>query len=157
MLFSCWLNGTVTTDGTSNWYVNVLIDLSKRAASGKINSSPITTLNSYDELSSDCSTVQMLKIPVSDPDGDLVKCFCTTNSCLPIVTLDSDTCVITFSLINGYYAIDITIQDFDVGSTVPKSSVPLQFIAYIHPAGTSNCRKIFFYLSCENHLLYEWN
>jgi hypothetical protein len=116
------------------------IDLSKRDSSGKINSSPVTTLDCYVEIGSSCSGAQILQIPVSDPDGDVVKCFCTNNACLSVMTIDSDACVITFQSISGTFAIYITIQDFDSGSTVPKSSIELQFVTYINPT-SSNCRK----------------
>ncbi len=79
---------------------------------------------------------------MSDPDGDTVRCYCTNNICVPIVSIDPNTCIITFTLINGYYAVAIDIQDFDAGSSTPKSTVPLQFIVYMGPGG--NCRKFFF-------------
>ena len=151
----CWIDGIELVSGPSwsaSWNVDVTIDLSKRDATGRINSSPITTLDLYIEISSDCTgALQQLQIPVSDPDvGDVVRCFCTNNTCLQNFTLDVDTCIITFSLGNGYYAVDITIQDFDVGSNVPKSSIPLQFVVFVSPTGSANCRKkifIFFNLS----------
>ena len=120
------------------------IDLSKRDSSGKINSSPVTTLDCYVEIGSSCSGAQILQIPVSDPDGDVVKCFCTNKTCLPGVTIDSDACVITFNLTNGTYAIYIEIQDFNSGSTVPKSSIELQFVTFINP-NSSNCRKYYIF------------
>ena len=140
------MSGIQTIDSSPNWNVYLTIDLTIRDSSGKINSSPVTTLDCYVEIGSSCSDTQILQIPVSDPDGDVVKCFCTNKTCLPGVTIDSDTCVITFNLTNGTYAIYIEIQDFYSGSTVPKSSIELQFVTYINP-NSSNCRKYYiFYL-----------
>ena len=151
--FSCWVGGIVTIDGTSNWNVNVDIDLSKRDASGKINSSPITTLDcGLVEISLGCTGLQQLLIPASDPDGDVVKCFCENNICVPIVSIDSNACLITFTPQNGYYAVSIDIQDFDAGSSTPKSTVPLQFIVSMSP-GSANCRKYFSFYVLSPHNL----
>ena len=146
------MGGIVTIDGTDTWYVDVDIDLSKKDGSGKINSSPITTLDcGLVEISLGCTGVQQLQIPVSDPDGDTVRCYCTSNICVPVVTIDPNTCIITFTPTNGYYAVAIDIQDFDAGSSTPKSTVPLQFIVYMSP-GTANCRKYFL-----NSIFYHLN
>ena len=136
------------SSSSASWYVGVVIDLTKRDALGKLNSSPVTTMDAYVEISSSCGGLQTLQIPVSDADGDDVKCFCTNNKCVSIMTLDSNTCIITFQPVNGYYAVDITIQDFSPGTSVAKSSVPLQFITYVNPSST-NCRN-FFYLNLSN-------
>jgi hypothetical protein len=137
---SCWIGGIVSIDSSSNWNVYLTIDLTVRDSSGKINSSPVTTLDCYVEIGSGCSGAQILQIPVSDPDGDVVKCFCTNNTCLSIMSIDSDTCVITFQKTSGTYAIYITIQDFNSGSSVPKSSIELQFVTYINPTSTNCCK-----------------
>ena len=132
----------MTQDGTDNWYVDVTIDLSKRDASGKINSAPYSTIDCYVQISSGCSGLQTLQVPVFDPDGDTVRCYCTNNLCLSVMTIDPITCIITFNPTNGYYAVALTIQDFEAGSSVPKSSVPIQFITYVN-SGTGNCRKYY--------------
>ena len=130
------------SSSSATWYVRVTIDLTKRDALGKLNSSPVTTMDAYVEISSACGGPQGLKIPVSDPDGDDIKCYCNNNQCVSIMTIDPDTCTVTFNAVNGYYAVDITIQDFSPGTSVAKSSVPLQFITYVNPSST-NCRNFF--------------
>jgi len=112
-------------------------------------------MDCYVEIGSSCFGPQTLQIPVSDPDGDVVKCFCTNNTCLSVISINSDTCVITFNPVNGYYAIYITIQDFDKSTTIPKSSIELQFVTFVNPT-SNNCRKCRHFLPKTISVSCQW-
>ena len=138
------MSGINAIDPSGNWDLPITIDLTRRADTGKINSSPYTTIASYVKLSTGCSGLQALTIPVSDPDGDTVRCYCAGNTCLSIMTLDSNTCTITFNpSATGNYALDIVLEDFATpSSSTPLSSVPVQFLVNVS-SGTTNCCKTF--------------
>ena len=88
--------------------------MKQRSDTGKINSSPQTTADFPIFLSTDCSGLQQsYVIPVSDPDGDIVKCRCYNNDCFSGLIMNENACSFTFNPTNvGVYGIYITIEDF---------------------------------------------
>ena len=126
-----------------------MIDLKTRTKTGQINSSPITSMPSVITLP--INTQQVIRIPMIDTDGDIVKCrwanrsaryhFRTINECaaacqtLPnaqLITssnLDNNCTLIVNISTNQYYAIAIQIEDFLPAAPYhPSSSIPLQFV-----------------------------
>ena len=136
-----------------------MIDLKTRTKTGQINSSPITSMPSVITLP--INTQQVIRIPMIDTDGDIVKCrwanrsaryhFRTINECaaacqtLPnaqLITssnLDNNCTLIVNISTNQYYVIAIQIEDFLPAAPYhPSSSIPLQFV--IHGIDDSNDR-----------------
>ena len=146
-----WISGihlTPSTDlGNRDWFYDVYIDLKRRGDTGKINSSPQTTAGYPIYLSTNCEggLVQRYVIPVSDPDGDVVRCRCYNNDCFSGLTLDTNACSFTFVPPEvGWYAIFITIEDFAPNDlNVPLSSIPLIIGAYVD-SNPSKCCKFNF-------------
>ena len=81
-----------------------------------------------------------LKIPIEDPDGDIIRCRpsvslgkfgteCESCSFIYSIALDKDTCTLIIpSNLTRSTIIEIQIEDFqNASSTNPMSSVPLQF------------------------------
>ena len=127
----CWVDGITTVSGSDTWDLSFTIDLKQRTDLNIINSSPFSNIVSYIKLSTGCAVSQSLIIPVSDPDGDEVRCRCTNNVCLSGFTIDTRKCIIHFNPnLVGYYVFEIILEDFASSqSSIPLSSVPLQFIA----------------------------
>ena len=126
-----------------------MIDLKTRSKTGQLNSSPITRMPSVTTLP--INTQQVIRIPMIDTDGDIVKCrwanrsaryhFRTINECaaacqtLPnaqLITssnLDNNCTLIVNISTNQYYVIAIQIEDFLPAAPYhPSSSIPLQFV-----------------------------
>ncbi|XP_065067731.1 pancreatic secretory granule membrane major glycoprotein GP2-like isoform X1 [Rhopilema esculentum] len=85
-------------------------------------------------------------LPVSDPDGDMVRCRYAANSTegggvyhsrIPYSTLHTN-CTLSISSYNsnGWYALAIMVEDFAYsfgsGQYERQSSIPLQFMVYIY-------------------------
>ncbi|XP_068694611.1 uncharacterized protein [Montipora foliosa] len=139
----CWISSLVKyPDG--NWLVSTTVNLTRRSDTGKINSSPVSKSPAIVRFKEGCP--QSFRIPVEDPDNDIVKCRWATYSessryidSFPHSTLDERTCELWYNGNNGTvgtYAVAITIEDFPAGTTdfdsvTPFSSVGLQFLVKI--------------------------
>ena len=115
------------------------INLSQRNDTGRINSSPECNIRPYIKYNQAC---QPFKIPVSDVDGDVIKCRCSNSVCLAHVVLDEEKCLLTFDpAFPGDYQMEILVEDFPNNMTnISLSTVPVSFI--ISFATTSNVFKI---------------
>ena len=150
----CWVNGIISVLNSTNWNLTFVIDLKQRTDTNLINSSPTTSIKSYVQLGIGCANNQSLAIPVSDVDGDLVRCRCSQNVCLTGFSIDSVNCIMYFNpTLIGYYALDLLIEDFAPSSpNVALSSLPLQVIAYVDSKPVNCCKhmsiipKQFFFL-----------
>ena len=71
----CWI---ALSRGGSGWLVSTSVNLARRSDNGRINSSPISRTAAIVRLREGCP--QSLRIPVEDPDGDVVKCRHSTYS-----------------------------------------------------------------------------
>ena len=80
MLFSyqgcCWISLSRYSSGS--WLVSTIVNLTQRSDSGKINSSPVSRSPAIVRFQEGCP--QFLRIPVEDPDGDVVRCRQSTYS-----------------------------------------------------------------------------
>ena len=126
-----------------------MIDLKTRTKTGQINSSPITSMPSVITLP--INTQQVIRIPMIDTDGDIVKCrwatssttyystnidecasACNRNSNFTLYTssnLDNNCTLVVSVNSSSYYVIAIQIEDFLPAAPYhPSSSIPLQFI-----------------------------
>lgn len=140
----CWIS--LNYGSSSSWNIETNVYLARRSDINRPNSSPITAGQPMYTVR--YGTRVVLPIPMVDSDGDTVRCrWATGNECvsvcnsLPLATLDSDTCTITFNAthaLNGMYAVALSIEDFPktniiIGSKLytpndPISIVPLQFL-----------------------------
>jgi hypothetical protein len=138
---TAWVSGVNNINGTSSWYMVVMFDLSQRADTGKINSSPVTSMVPYVILSSSCANNISVPIPVTDADGDVIRCRCNYDICISSAVMDKDNCILYFNpSVVGYYAIEVQIEDFaTASSTTPMSSVPLVFLVSVVNNGASCC------------------
>ncbi|KAJ8309085.1 hypothetical protein KUTeg_013959 [Tegillarca granosa] len=140
-------------DAINGHHIQTTVDLRARSDIYKPNSSPITTAKPLYRFPLGCTSV--ISIPVSDPDGDAVKCrWANSVECggtcqtLPNAILDEDTCTLEVdsTTLNGYaanqiYKVKITVEDkpkqnilldtekYTVSDTI--SSVPVQFEVHI--------------------------
>ncbi|CAF1091125.1 unnamed protein product [Brachionus calyciflorus] len=133
---SSWLT---LRSGGGSWQIRVKMNLTTRSDINKINTPPISLSSPIIKLKLNCNST--IKIPVFDQDGDRVKCrFSTGNECggicqtVPGAIIDSDKCTLTFKPASiGYFAAALQIEDFSdqISSTLPLSSVPIQFLFYV--------------------------
>ena len=65
----CWIS---LSRGGSGWLVSTTANFTKRSDIGRINSSPISRSAAYVRFQEGCP--HSLRIPVEDPDGDVVRC-----------------------------------------------------------------------------------
>ena len=66
----CWISLSRYSSGS--WLVTAIVNLTRRADSGRINSSPVSRSPAIVRWQEGCP--QYLRIPIEDPDGDVVKC-----------------------------------------------------------------------------------
>jgi len=153
-----WASTITNIENRKNNLVT-MIDLKTRSKTGQLNSSPITRMPSVTTLP--INTQQVIRIPMIDTDGDIVKCrwanksaryhFTTINECaaacqtlhdVQLITssnLDNNCTLIVNISTNQYYVIAIQIEDFLPAAPYhPSSSIPLQFV--IHGIDDSNDR-----------------
>ena len=71
----CWISLSRYGGG---WLVSTSVNLNRRSDNGRVNSSPISRSAAIVRLREGCP--QSLRIPVEDPDGDVVKCRYSTYS-----------------------------------------------------------------------------
>nr|XP_022331397.1 neurogenic locus notch homolog protein 2-like [Crassostrea virginica] len=141
----CWIYLNYGNNRGS-WNIETNVNLATRSDIGRPNSSPVTAGQPLYNVRYGSRVV--LPIPMVDSDGDTVRCrWSTGNECvdvcngLPLATLDSETCTLTFNAthtLNGIYAVALSIEDFPKSNIViggklytpndPISLVPLQFL-----------------------------
>lgn len=61
-----------------SWLVSAIVNLTRRSDNGRINSSPLSRSPAIIRWQEGCP--QALRIPVEDPDGDVVRCRWATYS-----------------------------------------------------------------------------
>ncbi|KAL3881713.1 hypothetical protein ACJMK2_028114 [Sinanodonta woodiana] len=143
-----WIS--LVTFGGGNWELRVKANLAPRTDTGRVNSAPQVDISPTVRLIHGCH--HTIWIPVSDPDGDEVRCRWANsmlNECASIcnaftgAVLNETSCTVTFDAIGsiGYYGVAIQVEDFTPGSTTPLSSVPIQFLVYVYNI-TSGCNSI---------------
>ena len=120
--------------------------MTRRNDTGRINSTPRPITSPVIRIQENCN--HKIRIPVTDPDKDIVRCRwavgeaecggicdeCGSVCCgFPGAYLDPDSCSIMYTANQGvgYRAAAIMIEDFIPGSTVPMSSVGLQFLVLV--------------------------
>jgi len=151
----CWISLSRSSSGY--WRVSTTVNLTRRSDNGRINSSPLSRSAAIIRWQEGCP--QSIRIPVEDPDGDVVKCrWATVNESsvrrdsFPYGTLDEKTCRLTFNGSNGTvgtYAVALTLEDFPPGTTIfdnvsPFSAVGLQFLVKISSQyGSCNSKPVF--------------
>ena len=122
------------------WSILTSFSTAKRNDTGRINSTPRAITTPLLRLQANCN--HTIRIPVTDPDNDIVRCRwavgyydeCGSICCgFPGADLDPETCSIMYTANKGvgYRAAAIVIEDFLPGSTVPMSSVGLQFLVLV--------------------------
>ena len=72
----CWISLSRYSSG--NWLLSTIVNLTRRSDNGKINSSPVSKGAAIVRFQEGCP--QSLRIPVEDPDGDLLRCRLATYS-----------------------------------------------------------------------------
>ncbi|XP_052280448.1 sushi, von Willebrand factor type A, EGF and pentraxin domain-containing protein 1-like [Dreissena polymorpha] len=140
----CWIS-TLVYGKDSSWQFQATVDMSVRNDTELINRSPTVEMAPIVVLLSGCTYT--IQLPVGDVDGDIVRCrwASTTNECagvcnaIPGATINQTQCSITYSAYTvGYYAVAVQIEDFRSQiSTIPLSSIPLQFL--VHVISCTNC------------------
>ena len=123
----------------SDWSILTIFSMARRSDTGRINSTPRPITTPLLRLQENCN--HTIRIPVTDPDNDIVRCRWAVgyDECgsicdsFPEADLDPDSCSITYTADQGvgYRAAAIIIEDFLPGSTVPMSSVALQFLVLV--------------------------
>ena len=139
---------TLALGSSSGWSLSSLIDLRPRPDNGLINTPPVATCISY--ISIPLNVLQTIQIPVLDADNDFLRCRFANgtseclNTCppgsLPPGTSLSSSCVLTITgaAVGDYYLVAAQVEDFLTNtSSVPLSSVPIQFLVRIY--APSNC------------------
>ncbi|CAF1317202.1 unnamed protein product [Rotaria sordida] len=143
---SAWRNLYTNSKSGLGWSVVALIDLRLRP-DGIINSAPVVNILSPQYIF--VNTTTLIDIPVSDFNtGDDVRCRWAVNEvngsfkecseiCYPgglpnDTTLSNCTISLTGLISNVWYPIALQVEDFiNKTSTVPMSSVPVQFLIYV--------------------------
>ncbi|CAC5424640.1 unnamed protein product [Mytilus coruscus] len=141
----CWIS---LVEGGSSWMMRTTANLTVRQDTGKINTSPISAMQPIVRFSYGCDYT--LKIPVSDDDGDVVKCRWSTQTpndecggvckTLSGSYLDESSCVLSYNATRstGWYAVALQIEDFQkTTDAVPFSSVSLQFLIFVANSNAS--------------------
>ncbi|XP_015763770.1 PREDICTED: integrin beta-like protein A isoform X1 [Acropora digitifera] len=139
----CWISSLVKYPN-GYWLVKTTINLTRRSDTGRINSSPVSKSPAIIRFKEGCP--QSFRIPVEDPDDDVVKCRWATysesfrhNDSFPHGVIDERACLLQYNGQNGTagtYAVALTLEDFTVGTTdfnsaTPFSAVGLQFLVII--------------------------
>ena len=134
-----WFNLVYSPDVA--WSVAVQVQTFKRA-NGRFNNAPVVTMLPIYVLRR--LKTYVLKINVSDNDFDPYRCFISngTRQCgdlvnnVPGVIVNETSCYLTFTpLISGYYAVALTVQDYERESSPISeylSQVPIQFVFRVY-------------------------
>ncbi|XP_015763752.1 PREDICTED: uncharacterized protein LOC107342772 isoform X3 [Acropora digitifera] len=149
----CWISSLVKyPDG--NWLVSTTVNLTRRADTGRINSSPVSKSPAIIRFEEGCP--QSFRIPVEDPDDDVVKCRWATYSessrqadSFPHGVIDERACLLQYNGRNrtaGTYAVALTLEDFPEGTTdfssiTRFSAVGLQFLVIV-TARSGSCTDV---------------
>ena len=123
----------------SSWSILTNFSMTRHNDTGRINSTPRAITSPVLRLQANCN--HKIRIPVTDPDNDTVRCRWAVgyDECGDIcgsfsgAALDPKSCSITYTANRalGYQVAAIMIEDFFPGSTVPMSSVGLQFLVLL--------------------------
>ena len=122
----------------SDWRVSTSFSLARRNDTGEINSTPRAITSPLLRLQEGCN--HTITIPVTDPDGDTIRCrWAVGSECagicdgFPGAVLDPESCSLSYyaNQGQGYRAAAIMIEDFLPGSDTPMSSVGLQFLVLV--------------------------
>ncbi|XP_048587349.1 deleted in malignant brain tumors 1 protein isoform X2 [Nematostella vectensis] len=92
----CWihLHGSIYSEGS--WRLSANVSLSPRADTGRINSSPFSSIPLTVNVTSGIR--QVIVIPVEDPDGDNVSClWASEQPSFPYGELDEAGCTLTYN------------------------------------------------------------
>ncbi|XP_078378906.1 integrin beta-like protein A [Oculina patagonica] len=124
------------------WELRMYVNLTVRNDTGRLNTSPVTTMTPIVRLKWGCN--HTINIPVTDTDNDEVRCRWASGSSecggicggygLPNARMYHRECKITYSATDhkGYYAAAAMIEDFaEPTATEALSSIPLQFLVYV--------------------------
>ena len=133
--------------GSGAWQVTGKIDLTVRP-DGIINTSPVTSTLPIIYRQINVQHVHIVQMADAD-STDTLRCRWSTDNSpsntnsydecgsvcapsLPTYTLHSDNCTLVFTLTSTtYYAVALQIEDYyNSTSTIPMSSVPIQFLFY---------------------------
>jgi predicted nucleic acid-binding Zn-ribbon protein len=127
---------------STTWDLEVTMNLQLRNDTGEINSSP-TLADSFVPMitfTASCTLPSFYMMPVTDADGDVIRCRCPNNVCATGLILNSDACSFYFNATTaGYYLIAIQVEDFtDISSVTPLSSVPVNIVVMVNNDSMSN-------------------
>ena len=123
---------------SSPWRVPTSFSLTRRSDTGEINSTPRAITSPVLRIQEGCN--HTIRVPVTDPDGDTVRCrWAVGDECagicngFPGAVLDPETCSLAYyaNQGRGFRAVALMIEDFQPGSTVLLSSVALQFLVLV--------------------------
>lgn len=147
-LSSAWLQ--LVTSSAVSFSLTILIDLNMRSDTGRINSSPTSTMAALVTVLP--NKRQILRIPMSDVDSDVVKCrWASQTYMIDSTTIDEcggicgnipgsqlysssntdNECMLDFiTVLPGYYVVALQIEDFmpSAPNGSALSSIPLQFL-----------------------------
>ena len=142
----CWIS--LYNGAAPSWEISININALTRADTGKVNSSPVTTIFPVFRVRLGMSST--ITIPVSDADNDVVRCRwsdSTKGECggicgiPPGATLDQNKCEIFFNAATstpGWYALSLSIEDFaSSSSTTALSTVVIQFMVLVGSSASS--------------------
>lgn len=156
-----WLSLQLSSGGV--WKMIIYMNLSPRSDNQLINSSPTSDIPPVNYVPAGSSYSTLIDIPISDADGDIIECrFAKSSNTYAGVSVDecgmacenlalpssaqlisvNNTCTLNVTLPSiGYYAVAIQLEDFMENSTIPLSSVPVQFLLNAYDASnpTSTC------------------
>ena len=154
-----WATNTISINNTGSWLYTVTFDLRVRSDTKKINSAPymepmVNSIIMYRECTANSVVTQSFIVPVHDADNDIVRCRCTNDKCLSMVTVNQNACLFSVTLnttSTGYIAIELQIEDFaTANSTTALSSVPVKFFIVV-----TACRKhLFFHRFIISEILF---
>ncbi|XP_052783672.1 uncharacterized protein LOC128219753 isoform X2 [Mya arenaria] len=137
--------------GGRRWSMVTDVNLKVKKPGGRVNNSPTVDIPAIIHFHRGCSHV--LKLPVSDIDGDNVRCrkALSNDECGDVcqsfdeLILNEDTCTLHYTpsknsnTLLGFYAIAIQIEDYEGNERTPLSSIPLQFLLKLDE--TDNCTE----------------
>ncbi|XP_052794287.1 uncharacterized protein LOC128227619 isoform X2 [Mya arenaria] len=144
----CWIS-TLDRGANGAWSLKVTVDTTRRADTGRINRSPTVEMVPVLVLLEGCNYI--INFPVGDVDGDVVRCRWADGSeecndiCgqFPGADLNEKTCTMSYKATQrGIFAVALQIEDFaSTESTVPFSSIPLQFLVRVESCKGCTCER----------------
>ncbi|KAM4723143.1 uncharacterized protein WCC33_009370 [Rhinophrynus dorsalis] len=113
----CWITNS---NSMGSWSLQTFVDLGTRSDTSKPNNSPVTTIIPVIRVPSNCPS--SFKLLAHDPDGDTVRCRygnlnsgeCATCYRPPQITLDQNSCILSYSssLPVYKYTFELVLEDF---------------------------------------------